>query len=196
MAEDPKAVLQQYLRLGRVALLWKLEGLGERRLRTPLTDSGTNLLGIVKHVAGVELGYLGDVFGRPAGLELPWRAEGAEANADMWATPEESAEHIIDLYRRAAEHSDHTIAALPLDAVGHVPWWPEERRWASLQLVLVHVIAETHRHAGHADIVREQLDGARGMLRGRENLPPGDELWWADYVARLRRAAESFPDEA
>jgi len=192
MADDEKTTLKTYLQDGRDALLWKLEGLGEREIRMPLTPTGTNLLGLVKHVASVEIGYFGEVFDRPSGVDLPWFADGAELNADMWATPDESREFIVGLYHRSWEHSDATIDALPLDAPGSVPWWPEERRPVTLHRILVHMIAETHRHAGHADIVRELVDGGRGLLAGRENLPSDDDAWWAGYVSRVRSGAESF----
>lgn len=134
-APAPKAVLQRYLQSGREALVWKLEGLTEYDARRPMTHTGTNLLGLVKHVAGVEAGYLGDCFGRPSPESLPWVDEDAEPNADMWATPEESRDGIIDLYRRVWAHSDATIEALGLDAPGQVPWWPEERRHVTLQQI-------------------------------------------------------------
>ena len=125
MTTDPqvKAHLLRYLQSAREALLWKLEGLDEYGIRRPLTPTGTNLLGLVKHVAGTEAGYLGDVFGRPFPQELPWMEADAEDNADMWATPEESRESVVELYRRVWEHSDATVEALELNAVGEVPWW-------------------------------------------------------------------------
>lgn len=186
---DAKQMLHDYLRSSREAVLWKLEGLGERDLRWPHTPTGTNLLGLVKHLAGIELGYFGEVFGRPAPVSPPWMSVDAEANADMWATADESAAEIIDLYRRAWEHADATIAALDLDAMGNVPWWRDGD--VTLHRILVHVIAETARHAGHADIVREWIDGAAGWRVGATNLPDGDEQWWAEYVARLREVAEA-----
>lgn len=85
-APHPRTDLHFYLQSARDALLWKLEGLSEYDIRRPATPTGTNLLGLVKHAAGVELGYLGDTFGRPSGEPLPWLEDGAEANADMWAT--------------------------------------------------------------------------------------------------------------
>ena len=193
MGDDEKATLRRYLQDGRDALLWKLDGLGERDIRTPMTPTGTNLLGLVKHVASVELGYFGEVFDRPSGIDLPWFAEGSDDNADMWATPDETREFIVDLYHRSWRHSDATINDLPLDAVGAVPWWPAARRSVTLHRILVHMIAETHRHAGHADIVREMIDGSRGLMPGRENLPSDDDGWWSGYVSRVRSAAESFP---
>jgi hypothetical protein len=185
----PKADLQRYLQAGRDALLWKLEGLTDYDSRRPLTPTGTNLLGLVKHVASVEAEYLGRCFERPFGEPLPWFAQDAEPNADMWATPGESRADIVGLYRRVWVHGDATIEALALDAPGRVPWWPSERADVTLHRVLVHLIAETHRHAGHADLVRELVDGTAGLRVDNDNLPPVDAQWWADYRARLEKTA-------
>jgi hypothetical protein len=183
-----KADLLDYLRGAREALLWKLEGLGEYDIRRPLTPTGTNLLGLVKHSASMELEYFGPVFGRPHGVELPWLADGAEPNADLWVTPQESRESVIALYHRAWEHTGETVAALPLTALGQVPWWGANGT-VTLQHVLVHQTAETQRHAGHADIVRELIDGAAGLLRQSSNLPAGDAAWWQGYRDRVEQAA-------
>ncbi len=185
-----KATLKQYLQQGRQSLLWKLDGASERDIRWPMTPTGTNLLGIVKHVASVEIGYLGDVFGRPSGEPLPWFADDAPDNADMWATPQESRADIVALYHRSWAHADKTIDELPLDAPGLVPWWPPDVRDVTLHRILVHMINETARHAGHADIVRELIDGNAGLRADDSNLPDRDAAWWADYVATLQRAAE------
>jgi uncharacterized damage-inducible protein DinB len=186
---DAKADLHDYLREGRKALLWKLDGLSEYDVRRPMVPTGTNLLGIVKHVASVELGYFGETFGRPSAEPLAWFDPGAEPNADMWATPDESRAQIIGLYERVWAHSDATIDELPLDAIGHVQWWPPERSEVTLHRILVHMIAETNRHAGHADIVRELIDGAVGLNAGRGNLPDVEPVWWEGYRIRLERAA-------
>src|SRR5690606_36961995 len=188
-ASDDKAVLHRYLRTGREALLWKLEGLSEYDVRRPLVPTGTNLLGLVKHLAGVEAGYFGDTFGRSFGISMPWTNDDAEANADMWATAEESRESIIDLYQRVTALADATIDALPLDAPGRVPWWQGDRSAVTLQLILVHMIAETHRHAGHADIVRELIDGAAGLRLDNDNMPPEDRAWWEGYRTKLEQTA-------
>ncbi len=108
----------------------------------------------------------------------------------MWATPDESRDLVVDFYRRVWAHSDATIEALPLDATGHVPWWPADRNTVTLHRILVHLIAETHRHAGHADIVRELVDGAAGPRAGSDNLPPRDQAWWRQYHARLQQVAQ------
>ncbi|MGW1676450.1 DinB family protein [Saccharopolyspora sp. NPDC002376] len=186
---NPKAELKLYLKAAREALLWKLDGLSEYDVRRPLTPTGTNLLGLVKHVASMEAGYFGVVFDRPFPQPLRWLEPDAEHNADMWATADESRAWVIDFYRQACEHADATIDALELDAPGKVPWWPADRSEVTLHRILVHVIAETHRHAGHADIVRELIDGQVGLVNGNENMPPADKAWWADYRARLERVA-------
>ena len=76
---------------------------------------------------------------------------------------------IVALYQRVWQHSDATIEALPLDATGRVPWWGEDNE-VTLHRILVHVTAETQRHAGHADVVRELADGligTKGVETGR-----------------------------
>ncbi|MFJ8542482.1 DinB family protein [Streptomyces sp. NPDC093586] len=193
---DAKADLHRYLQSARDALLWKLEGLSEYDIRRPLTPTGTNLLGLVKHVASMELGYLGDVFGRPSGEALPWLEDGAETNADMWATADESREDIVALYRRSWAHADATIDALALDTTGKVPWWPGDRAEVTLHHAVVRMIAETHRHAGHADIVRELIDGGVGERRGNDSMAPGDPAWWEGYRGRLERAAREADRDA
>lgn len=186
---DPKDDLLRYLRTARDTMVWKLDGATEYDVRRPMTGTGTNLLGLVKHLAGVEAGYFGASFGRPFPEPLPWFDEGADPNQDMWATADELRVGIVDLYRRTCAHADVTIKSLPLDAMGRVPWWPQDRADATLHRLLVHVIAETNRHAGHADIVRELIDGAVGLREGVSNLAPGDGEWWHTYRATLERTA-------
>ncbi|GGE83081.1 DinB family protein [Mycetocola zhadangensis] len=190
-ASDPKDDLHSYLQRAREALLWKLEGVSEYDVRRPLVPTGTNLLGLVKHVAIVEAGYLGATFGRPFPEPLPWLDDDAEPNADMWATVDESRQSIIDFYRRVWAHSDATIENLDLSALGSVAWWAEDRRETTLHRILVHMIEETNRHTGHADIVRELIDGAAGLRANVSNLPDEDEIWWAEYVARLEETAQA-----
>jgi uncharacterized damage-inducible protein DinB len=185
----PKADLHRYLQVARDALLWKLDGLPEYDVRRPLTPTGTNLLGLVKHVASVELGYFGHTFGRIPEEPMPWLADGVDPNADMWAASDETREYVVGLYQRAWAHSDATIEALELDAIGHVPWWPAERNEVTLHRILVHVATETHRHAGHADIVRELIDSSVGLRQDNDNMPPGDRDSWQNYRDRLERVA-------
>ena len=99
------------------------------------------------------------------------------------------------LYRRVWAHSDATIDALPLDAAGHVPHWPADRSEVTLHQILVHMVAETHRHAGHADIARELIDGAVGMRADNDNMATGDESWWQEYRKHLEDVARSAEGE-
>jgi uncharacterized damage-inducible protein DinB len=185
---DAKPDLQRYLQTAREAVLWKMDGLSEYDVRRPMTMTGTNLVGLVKHLASVEAGYFGATFGRPFSEPMPWWDDDAEANADLWATADESRDEIVELYRRVWAHSNATIEALALDATGEVPWWPEDRRAVTLHRILVHVIAETNRHAGHADAVRELIDGTVGLRADNDNMWAPPEGWEA-YRERLERIA-------
>ncbi|HET9168911.1 MAG TPA: DinB family protein [Actinospica sp.] len=186
-----KSTLQRYLVSIREALLWKLDGLSPYDARRPLTPTGTNLLGLVKHVAYVSAGYLGDCFDRPFGEPYPWDEGDEEDNLDLWVPAEESTEQILALYARVWKHADATIEALDLDSPGLVPWWSEERRHVTLQQILIHLIAEINRHAGQADILREQLDDSVGLKEGVSNIPEHDADWWRAYVARIEEAAKA-----
>ena len=188
---DLKAELHRKLQAVRAGLLSKLDGLSEYDLRRPMTPTGTNLLGLVKHLAGVEYGYLGDSFNRPPPETMSWIADGSIwQSADMWATPDESSEYLIGLYRRACAHADQTIADLDLDARGRVAHWPEDRRDTTLGFLLIRMVAETAQHAGHADIVRELIDGRAGP----DHDEIGNEAWWREYIAAIQAAADSFRD--
>ncbi len=188
---DPKDDLHRALRAARDALLWKLDGLSEHDARRPLTPTGTNLLGLVKHTASVALVYFGETFGRPSGEPLPWFDDGAAPDADMWATAQESRAQIVALHHRAWAHADATLDALPLDAIGRVPHWPQERNEVTLHKILVRMIGEMNRHAGHADIVRELIDGAAGWQADNPNLPDGDAERWRRHRDELERVARS-----
>jgi len=174
-------------------MLWKLDGLSEYDVRRPLVPTGTNLLGLVQHAAAIETGYFGSVFGRPFPEPLPCMADG-EPNGDMWVRPGETRAAVVDRCRRIWAHSDATIDALPLDAMGEVPWWPEGNRAITLQRALVHVLVDVSRHAGHADILRESLDGAVGADPRWSSLPPNDDAWWQDHRRRLEDAARQADD--
>lgn len=185
-----KETLTRYLQQARDALVWKLDGVSEHDVRWPMTPTGTNLLGLVKHVASVAMGYFGEVFDRPFGETFSWLEDDAPDNADMWATADESRADIIALYHRSWAHADRTIDELELDAPGLVPWWPAGSSDVTLHRILVHMIAETARHAGQADILRELIDGRAGAREDNSNLPDHDATWWAEYVDTLQQAAE------
>ncbi|GAA4588766.1 hypothetical protein BJY16_008671 [Actinoplanes octamycinicus] len=185
---DAKANLHRYLREAREALLGKLDGLSEYDVRRPLVPTGTNLLGLVKHVAMMAAGYFGEVFDRPFPEPLSGLDPDAEPNADMWAAADESRDDITGLWHRAWAHADATIDALPVDAPGAVRWWGGEP--VALHLILTHMLAELNRHAGHADIVRELIDGEAGWRRPGDNLADLDD--WSAYRDRLEETARKF----
>ncbi|MFN3540474.1 MAG: DinB family protein [Rhodococcus sp. (in: high G+C Gram-positive bacteria)] len=186
--------LHQYLRIARENMLWKLDGLTEYQKRRPMTPTGTNLLGLIKHLAIVEYGYFGLTFGRefPAPFADLVKSAEARLNSDMWAAADESSEFIVDLYREAWLHADKTIESNDLDTVGRVLHWPVERQEITLHRVLVHLVAETNRHAGHADIVRELIDASVGLRLGNENMADGDAAWWAAYRDELETVAQEL----
>jgi uncharacterized protein DUF664 len=185
---DLKDELHRNLQASRGALLSKLDGLGEYDRRRPMTPTGTNILGLVKHLAGLEYGYLGESFGYSPPERLPWVEDGSIwQGADMWAKPGESSDYITGLYRRACAHADGVIAALDLEAPGSVAHWPPERQATTLGVLLLRMVAETAQHAGHADIVRELIDGKGGPDQGAI-----DEAGWRDYVAQVQAAADTF----
>ena len=192
---DQKAVLHSALRQVRQDLVGKLDGLGEYDLRRPLVPTGTNLLGLVKHVGAVSLGYLSVVFDRDPGCDLDaWHGEADDD--DLWAKPTETRQVILDLYTHAAEVSDNTIEALDLSHPGAVPWWPPERRAVTLQRILVHLINEVARHAGQADILRELIDGQAGRFPNDPSLSDFTAEQWAAHRERLELAAQAAARQA
>jgi uncharacterized damage-inducible protein DinB len=186
---ETKDLLARYLNAARDALAWKLEGLSDYDVRRPMTSTGTNLLGLLKHAATVQAGYLGDCMGRPFPDPPKCFGPDAEDNDDMWALPDETRADIEALWARSCAHADATIAALPIDAEGNVGWWPPERDPVTLEYVLVHLQYDLSRHAGHADIVREMIDGSAGLRSDNSNLPDHDADWWRAYVERLEETA-------
>ncbi|WP_328848456.1 DinB family protein [Micromonospora zamorensis] len=190
---DAKAALHLYLKENRDDLIWKLDGLSERDARMPRTATGTNLLGIIKHCLNVEAGYFGPTFGRefPTPEELvPMQAFDEDPQADWYASEDETKDGLIDLYRRVGVFADQTIDQLPLDAPGQVPWWRPGRQDVTLQRIIIHVTCDLARHAGHADIIREQHDSAIGLRQDNTNIP--DAYDWSAYVAKLTTLADRF----
>jgi hypothetical protein len=156
--ESAKEHLHKQLKAVRKTLVWKLDGLPEYDIRRPMTATGTNLLGLVKHAGIWEARYFGEVFGRP--FPEPMQRWQDADGSDLWVTAEETREEIVGFYQRAWMHADATISELAADAPGSVPWWPQPE--VKLFAILVHMFNDTNRHAGHADILREQIDGRTG----------------------------------
>jgi hypothetical protein len=152
---DEKTSLWVSLDRHRDVVLWKLEGLDDEQVRKAMTPTGTNLLGLVKHLAGVEYQWFCQTFGR--------ETEPLENDpvADMNARPHETTADIVGFYERARSASDQVIEDHGLDDIGEA-WFGEQ---VSLRRVLIGMIEETARHAGHMDILRELLDGATGSHR-------------------------------
>ena len=149
--ESLRARLDQH----RDVVLWKLQGLSDEQVRRAMTPSGTNLLGLVKHLASVEFGWFCKTFGRE-NEAIPFDEDDPEV--DMRAEPHESTADIVAYYGRARAAADRTIEELDLDDTG-TSWRGET---VSMRWVLIHMIEETARHAGHMDIMRELIDGATG----------------------------------
>lgn len=139
----------------RDVVLWKVGGLSDEQLRRPMTPSGTNLLGLVKHLGSVEFGWFCDTFGRES-ESIPFDEDNPEA--DMRAEPGETTAEILEYYGRARAAADRVIDELNLEDVG-TAWFGES---VSMRWVLIHMLEETARHAGHMDVVRELIDGATG----------------------------------
>jgi uncharacterized damage-inducible protein DinB len=184
---DTTETLLRYLQRAREHLLATLDGLSEHDVRRPLVPSGTNLLGLVKHSASTEIGYFNDCLGRESGLDLPWDTEeGMARGMDMYAERHETREQLVELYRRAWALTDAAVRELGVDAPAQVPWWGD-RGHVTVGWLLVHTLDETAHHAGHADILRESIDG-RG---GRDHDQVGDAAHWEEFVARIQAEADA-----
>jgi len=136
--------LRRYLQDGRDSVMRALTGLSEYDARRPLTSTGTNILGLVKHLVGIERSYLGVCVGRPPAFTLPWEEDGSIwQGADMWVREDESCDFIVGLYQQVWQNSDASIDALPLDTAAFVHWWKEGTRCPSFGSLIVRVVAET-----------------------------------------------------
>jgi hypothetical protein len=155
---DEKQSLHVSLDRHRDAVLWKLEGLDDANLRRAMTPSGTNLLGLVKHLAAVEYNWFCQTFGRDT-EPLPFDDD--DPDADLRVTPNETTEDILAFYRRARAAADQAINEVDLDQTG-TAWFGDA---VSMRWVLIHMVEETARHAGHVDILRELIDGMTGDHR-------------------------------
>lgn len=153
---DEKESLFVALDRHRDVAMWKVEGLDDEQLRRPMTPSGSNLLGLVKHLAAVEYGWFCETFGREV-PPMPFDLE-ADPESDLRVQPGESTASIVAFYANARAAADAVIEELPLDAIG-TSWSGDA---VSMRWVLIHMVEETARHAGHMDVIRELIDGATG----------------------------------
>jgi uncharacterized damage-inducible protein DinB len=150
-----KESLQASLNRHRDVVLWKLDGLDDEQLHRAMVPSGTNLIGLVKHLASVEYGWFCSTFGRPS-EEIAFDED--DPDADMRAAPGETTADIVAYYEQARAAADAVIDELDLDATGTA--WSGET--VSMRWVLIHMLEDTVRHAGQMDIIRELVDGATG----------------------------------
>lgn len=202
--DDEKTTLTKALASVRAHLLYKLEGIDEEAARRPMTPTLTNLLGIVKHVTGVEL-RICDTFARSRPAFPPEEDGELWFGGDMWARPDETIDDVAQLYRSACVAVDELVRDTDLDAVGEWMGWR-----TTLRALLVGQIWETAQHAGHADVVRELIDGSTGgpgskgagddrqryleiqaaRMRGELGPEAWDELRTPEHDALIRRYAE------
>lgn len=190
--DEIKNHLMAYLNASRESVLWKAEGLSDHDLTRPLVPTGTNILGVIQHLAGVELGYFVQCLGQQ--VEQP-RFAALEATddpeADMWVPAGIPTAEILDYYRSAIDSANKNITDLPLEAAATVPWWAPEKRNTTVGRLLIHMNIETSRHAGHLDIVRELIDGSAGDRQLSPNLPDYDANAWTDLYQKIQLAADS-----
>ncbi|MEM9745727.1 MAG: DinB family protein [Actinomycetota bacterium] len=183
-----KAHLHGKLRAARQALVWKLDGASDYDIRRPMTSTGTNLLGLVKHNAISDARYFGDVFDRPFPEPLPRWDDPNARGTDHWATESETRADVVGLYRRVWAHMDATIDELDLGTTGYVPWWDET---VPLLNVMAARLCDSTRHAGHADILREEIDGAVGLDDDARPMHGRDHKFWEVRRAEIERVARS-----
>lgn len=157
VAGGEKEVLAGFLDHYRATLLGICRGLSDADLRRSVVPSGTTLLGIVKHLAYVERGWFQENVGNEP-FDYPFPDDDPEA--DLRVEDDETADEIFDLYRAACERSREALAAASLD---DPVLNPERSRDFNVRWIVVHMIEETARHVGQADIIREQLDGRTGF---------------------------------
>lgn len=179
----------EYLRRGRRSVLRAVHGVDEYDARRPLTPTGTNLLGIVKHLAIVELEYVASCAGFASDLGTPWETTtGEEDNSDLWLAAGESAQDVVGFYVAVGGHTERAAEELPAESPATVPWWSEPG--TTFERLLVHLVAETAQHAGHLEILREGLDGQGDTWD--EARPERDEAWWSALLERIAAAAEPY----
>ncbi|HLZ32272.1 MAG TPA: DinB family protein [Chloroflexota bacterium] len=163
IATGERADLLETLAKHRYFLRFTVRDLSDAQAAQRTTVSALCLGGLIKHVAAVERGWLNFVLGGAEGM-----AAGADPDWERGFSmlPGETLAGLLDVYDQIARRTDEVVATLPdLDAshpLPEAPWFEPGARW-SARRVLLHVIAETAQHAGHADIIRESLDGAKTM---------------------------------
>ena len=185
------ARLREYLNDARQAVIFKSRQLGEELARQPMTPTGTHVLGVVHHLAITEYGYFGACLNRPVNDSYVQQLlDIDDPQADFMPPADASAQQVIELYQRAIAFAEAGFDQLELASPAEVPWWVRHRH-TTLEHLMVHMIAETSRHAGHLDIVRELLDGQVGLRAEAPNLPDYTPRQWQEQRDRLQQTAQS-----
>lgn len=157
---DEKTTLLSMLDMQRATVLWKLDGLSLADATRAVVDSGTSLLGSIKHLAYVEKWWFEEFM---AGGSPDYPHSEQDPDADWRIEEGETIDSISQLYVDAVAASNEIVNnAANLDMLGAMELGPEHRRERSLRWVLIHMVEETARHAGQMDIMRELIDGATG----------------------------------
>jgi hypothetical protein len=153
-AGTERELLQTFLQYQRDTVVMKLEGLTLEEATRRLVPSDTTILGMVKHLGWVELSWFLKVLNGTQ-LDVPWTKE--DPDADFRIEPGETVESVVAFYRDACRQADEAAAEHALDDLATNAREPRSLRW-----IYIHMIEETARHVGQADILREQTDGATG----------------------------------
>lgn len=154
---DEKTTLQAFLRYLRAAVIAKVTAVDEAHARREMVASGKSLLGLVKHLTVMELGWFSHAY---AGQD-------PQATPDQQVTDSDTVTSVVAAYQVAAARSDEVVArCTDLDAPGVRTLRASAPAHPTLRWILVHLIEDTARHAGHADVLREQIDGVAGNWRG------------------------------
>jgi len=154
---DERHALTQQLDYHRATLLRKLEGLDDEALRQQMTASGLSLLGLVKHLTETERGWFLEIFAGAAEGKL--QPTDADPDSDFRVHPEEGAEVLARRYLIVCDQAREVVADAELDRVVTTPWGAK----VNLRAIMLHMVQETARHNGHADIIRESIDGEVGQ---------------------------------
>ncbi len=164
-----RADLLAELAAARRFLRFTTRGLTDEQARQRTTVSELCLGGLIKHVTSVERGWVDFIHQGPSAMgdaAAMTEEDYARRAAEFRLLPDETLAGVLDAYAETARRTDELVASLPdLDAsqpLPAAPWFPPGTRW-SARRVFLHIIAETTQHAGHADILRESLDGAKTM---------------------------------
>jgi uncharacterized damage-inducible protein DinB len=155
---DERTGLLEFLAQQRYVLRLAAFGVTEEELWATPTAGALSLGGLLKHVAAVEEHWIGLV------LQQPDQTVPEDYGRDFRRAPTDTIDTVLDRYASVARHTEDVIARMDLDEAvpvpRGVPWFPDDVDAWSVRWVLLHLIEETARHAGHADIVRESVDGA------------------------------------